>query len=115
MGSYIYRLSPDDQSNITQGLIELKENVRKNRDKEEHDNSIIYTLPKLSKYAFSIVVFCNENKDKRYTLFDNSMGVALEIEHVEYCLGIGINLDRSDVPYILIAVSNKSDNMERMK
>ena len=104
MGSCIYRLSPDDQSNITQALIKLKENVRKNWDKEGHDNTIVYAL---SKYAFSLVVFCNGNKDKRYTLFDNSIEVALEREHVEYCLGIGINLDRSDVPYILIAVSNK--------
>lgn len=115
MGSCIYRLSPDDQSKISQTIIKLKENVKKNWAKQGHDNTIIYTPLKSYKYVFSLVVFCDKNKNDRYTLFDNSIGVALEVEHVEYCLGIGINLDRSDVPYILIAVSNKSDNMEGMK
>lgn len=110
LGSIIYRLYPDDQLKIINLLKKIKNNVRKNWRIKGHDNIINYVPPKSSNYAFTFVVFCDKNKEKRHDFLEEAIAIGLEAEHVEYCLGIGINIDRNDMPYALIAMSQKEDS-----
>lgn len=110
IGSIIYRLFPEDQNKIINLLNKLKKNVRKSWMKPGHENTIVYVPPLSSKYAFSFVIFCDENKEKRQDFLEEAIANGLEAEHVEHCLGIGINIDRNDLPYALIGVANKDEN-----
>lgn len=107
IGSIIYRLFPDDQIKIVNLLNKIKRNVKKNWMKKGHENILNYIPPKSSKYAFTFVVFCDENKEKRHEFLEEAIAIGLETDHVEYCLGIGINIDRSDMSYTIIALSRK--------
>lgn len=109
IGSIIYRLFPDDQIKIINMLYKIKNNVRKNWMIRGHENILVYVPPKSSKYAFSFAVFCDKNKEKRQEFIEEAIAIGLESEHVEYCLGIGINIDRSDIPYAMIAMSKKEN------
>ena len=109
MSSIIYRLFPDDQQMITDAIDKLKINVEKNWDIDGHDNMLIYNPPISSQYAFSFILYNERNKEQRYDFFDDSCIMALEPEHVQYCLAIGINIDRGDIQYSMISVSNKDD------
>lgn len=112
LGSIIYRLYlyPDDQLKIVNFLKKIKNNVRKNWRIKGHHNIINYVPPQSSNYAFTFVVFCDKNKEKRHEFLDEAIAIGLEAEHVEYCIGIGINIDRNDMPYTIIAMSQKEDN-----
>lgn len=110
LGSVIYRLYPNDQLKIVNFLKKIKNNVRKNWRIKGHDNIINYVPPQSSNYAFTFVVFCDKNKEKRHDFLEEAIAVGLEAEHVEYCLGIGINIDRNDMPYAVIAMSKKEDS-----
>ena len=90
-------------------LYKIKNNVRKNWMIRGHENILVYVPPKSSKYAFSFAVFCDKNKGKRQEFIEEAIAIGLESEHVEYCLGIGINIDRSDIPYAMIAMSKKEN------
>lgn len=111
IGSIIYRLFPEDQTKIINLLNKLKGNVRKNWMKPGHENILVYIPPLSSKYAFSFVVFCDENKEKRHDFLDEAIVEGLKADHVEHCLGIGINIDRNDLPYTLIGVAHKDENI----
>jgi len=110
LGSIIYRLYPDDQLKIVNLLKKIKNNVRKNWRIKGHDNIINYVPPQSSNYAFTFVVFCDKNTEKRHEFLEEAIAIGLEAEHVEYCLGIGINIDRNDMPYSIIAISKKEEN-----
>lgn len=110
LGSVIYRLYPNDQLKIVNFLKKIKNNVRKNWRIKGHDNIINYVPPQSSSYAFTFVVFCDKNKEKRHEFLEEAIAIGLESEHVEYCLGIGINIDRNDMPYAIIAMSKKEDS-----
>lgn len=107
LGSVIYRLYPNDQLKIVNLLKKIKNNVRKNWRIKGHHNIINYVPPQSSNYAFTFMVFCDSNKEKRHEFLEEAIAVALEAEHVEYCLGIGINIDRNDMPYAIISFSTK--------
>ena len=107
IGSVIYRLLPDDQLKIINFLKKIKNNVSKNWMKKDHENILNYVPPLSSEYAFTFAVYCEKNQEKRHEFIDEAMKIALEPEHVKYCLGIGINIDRSDLPYSLIYFSSK--------
>jgi len=109
IGSIIYRLYPDDQIKIINMLKKIKKNVQKNWMKKGHENILNYVPPKSSTYAFTFIVFCDSNKEKRRDFLEEAISIALETEHVEYCLGIGINIDRADLPYSIIGISKKEE------
>ncbi len=107
LGSIIYRLYPDDQLKIVNFLKKIKNNVRKNWRIKGHHNIINYVPPQSSNYAFTFVVFCDKNIEKRHEFLDEAMEIGLNPKHVDYCLCIGINIDRNDMPYAMIAMSEK--------
>jgi len=110
MGSIIYRLFPDDQQRIVDMLDELKESVKKSWAIDGHKNMIIYSPPLLSEYAFCFIYFNNKNKEKRHEFFNEAVLKALEPKHVKYCLATAKNIDMNDMPYSMIAVSNKEED-----
>lgn len=110
LGSAIYRLYPNDQLKIINLLKKIKNNVRKNWHIKGHHNIINYVPPQSSNYAFTFMVFCENNKEKRHDFLEEAISIALETEHVEYCLGIGINIDRIDMPYAIIGFSEKEQS-----
>jgi len=110
MGSIIYRLLPNDQDMIANSLDELQKSVEKDWAIYGHKNMIIYSPPLLSEYAFCFVYFNTKNKEKRHDFFSEAILNALEPKHVEYCLAIARNIDIDDMPYSIIAISNKDDN-----
>ncbi|MFP4486642.1 MAG: hypothetical protein ACLFOC_06740 [Campylobacterales bacterium] len=107
LGSAIYRLYPDDQLKIVNMLKKIKNYVSKNWRIKGHNNILNYVPPKSSNYAFVFIVFCENNKGKKKDFLEEAIAIGLETEHVEYCLGIGINIDRSDMPYAIIGMSEK--------
>ncbi|WP_219599486.1 hypothetical protein, partial [Vibrio parahaemolyticus] len=66
---------------------------------EGHKNSLIYSPPESSEYALAVVLFKNENREKRYDFIDNASSMGLEPDHVKYCLVIAVNIDQEDHPY----------------
>lgn len=109
MGSIIYRLLPSDQNRITASLDKLKKNVEKNWSMDGYDNMLIYCPPLLSNYAFCFVCFNNKNKEKRHDFLNDAIINAFEPEHVQYCLAIAKNIDTNEIPYSIIAISNKDE------
>lgn len=109
IGSIIYRLYPDDQIKIISMLKKIKNNVQKNWMKKGHKNILNYVPPRSSNYAFTFVIFSDNNKEKREEFLEEAISIAFDTEHVKYCLGIGINIDKTDMPYAIIGMSKKEE------
>jgi hypothetical protein len=109
ISSIIYRIHPNEQIEIINLLKQIKNDVKSNWKIANHTNVLNYIPPKSSIYAFSFVVFCNENKEQRQNFLENAMNLCLENKHIKYCLGIGINIDSPDMPYATICLSKQED------
>ena len=59
--------------------------------------------------ALAVVLFKEENRDRRYEFIDHASALGLEPEHVRYCLIIAINIDKDDLPYHYIALAENRD------
>ncbi|WP_311567188.1 hypothetical protein [Photobacterium arenosum] len=114
IGTVLNRFPPDEQIKMSRHIEDLSKIVQRTWRKEGHKNSLIYSPPESSEYAMAIVLFKDANRDRRYEFIENAYLMALEPEHVKYCLVIGINIDRSDLPYHYIAFTEKEEDLEQL-
>ncbi|EKO3929638.1 hypothetical protein GAW91_000221 [Vibrio fluvialis] len=114
IGTVLNRFPPDDQVKMGRHIEDLSKIVQRTWQKEGHKNSLIYSPPESSEYAMAIVLFKYTNQDRRYEFIENASVMALEPEHVKYCLVIGINIDHSDLPYHYIAFTEKEELLEQV-
>ncbi|PSW55895.1 hypothetical protein [Photobacterium leiognathi] len=107
IGCILNRFSPDDQIKMAKHIKDLSKIVQRNWRNEDHKNSLIYSPPDSSEYALAVVLFKNENSEKRYDFIDNASLMGLEPDHVKYCLVIAVNIDQEDHPYRFIGLMEK--------
>ena len=107
IGCILNRFPPDDQRKMVKHIEDLSKIVQRNWRMEGHKNSLIYSPPESSEYALAVVLFKNENREKRYDFIDNASSMGLEPDHVKYCLVIAANIDQEDYPYHFIALTEK--------
>lgn len=105
IGCILNYFPPDDQLKLTNYIKKLSKEVSKRWQVEGHKNIIIYSPPESSKYALAVVLFKNENSNRRYEFIEQAFALGAEPEHVKYCLVIAINIDRNDLPYHYIALA----------
>jgi len=107
IGVLLNRFSPDDQIKIDAALVTLKKSVQRMWDKEGHKNSIVLIPPEASEFAMVIVLYNDKNIQRKSEFIKNGTDMALEPEHVRYCLVIGKNIDHDVVPYHYISLASK--------
>lgn len=109
IGSILNRFPPDDQNNLIRCIKDLSKVVNRTWQVEGHKNIAVYHPPESSEYALAIVLFKDENRDRRYEFIDHASALGLEPEHVRYCLVVAINIDNDDLPYHYIALAENRD------
>ena len=109
IGCILNRFPPDDQSKLTRYIKDLSKVVNRTWQVEGHKNIAVYRPPESSEYALAVVLFKEENRDRRYEFIDHASALGLEPEHVRYCLIIAINIDKDDLPYHYIALAENRD------
>lgn len=112
IGTVLNRFPPDDQYKMSKHIEDLSKIVQRTWQIEGHKNSLIYSPPESSEYALAVVLFKDANGDRRYEFIENAYLMALEPEHVKYCLVIAVNIDCSDFPYHYIAFTGKEENLK---
>lgn len=105
IGCILNRFSPDDQKKLVRFIKALTKVVNRTWQTEGHKNIIIHVPPESSEYALAVVLFKQENRDRRYEFIDHASALGLEPEHVKYFLVIAINIDDDDLPYHYIALA----------
>lgn len=109
IGCILNRFPPDDQSKLIRYIKDLSKVVNRTWQVEGHKNIALYRPPESSEYALAVVLFKEENRDRRYEFIDHASALGLEPEHVRYCLIIAINIDKDDLPYHYIALAENRD------
>ena len=109
IGSILNRFPPDDQNKLIRYIKDLSKVVNRTWQAEEHKNIAVYNPPESSEYALAVVLFKDENRDRRYEFIDHASALGLEPEHVRYCLVIAINIDNDNLPYHYIALAENRD------
>lgn len=109
IGCVLSHFSPKDQLKLEQAIKRQTRIVNRTWQAEGHQNLIIYSPPNSSEYALAVVLFKNENIDRRYEFIDHAYALGLEPQHVKHCLVIAFNIDRDDVPYHYIGIAENSD------
>jgi hypothetical protein len=107
IGCILNYFPPYDQTKIVKAIRDLTFVVNRNWNVEGHKNMLIYEPSRSSEYALAIVLFKNENKDRRHEFIEIAAANGLEAEQVRACLVIGINIDRNDSPYHTIGLFDK--------
>lgn len=109
IGCILNYFPPYDQTKIVKAIKELTFVVNRNWHVEGHKNMLIYEPSQSSEYALAIVLFKNQNKDRRHEFIDIAAANGLEAKHVRSCLVVGINIDRNDSPYHAIGLIDKQN------
>jgi hypothetical protein len=103
----------EDQVIIEGKLKILIENVHKNWQTPGHDCAILLTPHKHRNDAIAVFAYKERDSANRH---DRISGVVANVfeytPHVDRCLVIGMNIDRMDYPYSLIAVLFKGEDTE---
>jgi hypothetical protein len=105
IGSILNRFPPNDQRKLIRYIKNLSKVVSRAWQVEGHKNIAVYEPPESSEYALAVVLFKQENRDRRYEFIDHASALGLEAEHVRYCLVLAINIDNDDLPYHYIALA----------
>ena len=101
----MHRFPFEDQLKWDKELKKLEENVQKNWRTEGHANMLL-CIPNLSsKYALVFILYKNSNEHKKKEFLNCGLKSCLAEEHVKYCLGLAINIDRDDYPYHTMALA----------
>lgn len=109
IGCVLSHFSPKDQLKLEEAIRQQTKVVNKTWQIKGHQNLIIYSPPNSSEYALVVVLFKNENIDKRYEFIDHACALGLEPQHVKHCLVIAFNIDQDDLPYHYIGIAENSD------
>lgn len=109
IGCILNRFPPNDQRKLVKYIKDLSKVVNRTWQTEGHKNIAVYRPPESSEYALAVVLFKEENRDRRHEFIDHAFVLGLEPEHVRYCLVIAINIDNDDSPYHYIALAGNRD------
>lgn len=110
IGCILNRFPPDDQSKLNRYIKDLSKVVNRTWQVEGHKNIAVYRPPESSEYALAVVLFKEDNRDRRDEFIDHASALGLEPEYVRYCLIIAINIDKDDLPYHYIALAENRDS-----
>jgi len=99
IGCILNRFPYEAQVALSKKINELSGMVNLQWQDESHKNIIIFNPPQLAEYALAVVLFKNQNKERRREFIDHAAALALEAEDVNYALVISFNLDCEDQVY----------------
>lgn len=104
IANILLNVSYDEQKQLLKRFKSITKNVHKNWRVKNHLCSIIMIPHKHRKDALAIFAFKELHKEDRYTSMENIASQVFEEHHIQRCLIIGINIDKMDYPYSVIAV-----------
>jgi hypothetical protein len=107
----LLHVSYEDQVIIEKKLKTLIENVHKNWQKQGHDCAVVLIPHKRRNDAIAVFAYKEMDSVNRH---DRISGVVENVfentSYVDRCLVVGLNIDRMDYPYSLIAVLFKGED-----
>ena len=96
---------PDTQIEVVRDLQRLSRVVNRRWKEPKHVNSLRLHSNCCKKYSLVLFLFKEANADLRKDFVNQAASYGLDIEGVEQCLVIGINIDRKDSPYHIIGLA----------
>ncbi|TDM07996.1 MAG: hypothetical protein C4K60_00265 [Ideonella sp. MAG2] len=109
----LLHVSYEDQVIVERKFKTLIENVHKNWQTPGHDCAIVVTPHKHRNDSIAVFAYKERDSANRH---DRISGVVTNVfedtPHVDRCLVIGVNIDRMDYPYSLIAIFFRGEDTE---
>ena len=106
IGVILCRITPDDQRRVEKMILQCEKNVRRRPQAEDLMNVVTLSPGEHSRYSFSLYVFTDSCKNRQLEFHESAARNGLQVDHVEFCLVIGINCD-SDAAYTRIALAHR--------
>ena len=107
IGVALHIFSPDRQMKLTNQLIEYEKKVHQNWRVKGHKNILVCTPSKISSYALSYVMYKNGNAEQKRSFIEVAADHALQSDHVQFVVIVAKNIDRDDLAYHTIALSER--------
>jgi hypothetical protein len=98
-----------EQEAIAKRFKKIAKNVHQNWRNPDHLCAVILVPPEGNTDAIALYAFKEAYKDERYERMENVASGVFESSHCTRCLVIGVNVDKEQYPYSLVAVYFQSD------
>lgn len=108
IANVLLSVSLEDQEAIARKFRRITKNVHKNWRVRGHNCAVVMVPYRKRPDALAVVAFKERDKDSRHTRMENIAAEVFDSSHVERCLVIGINIDKTHYPYSLISVYFKA-------
>ena len=113
IGMALNMFSPDDQVKITEELMRIEKRFNQNRGVRDHENTLIYTPSKASKYALGYVILKNEEIGERAKFMQNVADTTFKDYNVKRVIVIAKNIDKCDIIYSTIGIYESFADMPK--
>jgi hypothetical protein len=115
IANVLLNVSFEDQEHLAKQFKKISKNVQKNWRLENHNCAITLIPHQNLNDALAIFAFKERDKDSRHTRMENVAAQLFEAgSHIERCLVIGINIDKQNYPYSILAVFFRSEESHEL-
>ncbi len=106
IGTMLVSFPPDLQSDLENKVNQHKKIVQKSWKYKGHKNTI-FAKPFNSDYVLAIVLYKNNNAEKKYEFIENASILSFEDEQTKKCIVITKNIDHPEQAYSFIGLYEK--------
>jgi len=104
IGVVLNNFSPKDQRKLERKLRDGIKMVRRDPVAAGEKNILILVQPPPCEHSLAIVLFKNENKERRYEFVDTAAQLGLQEKHIRSCLVVAKNIDDPLSAYAIIGL-----------
>jgi hypothetical protein len=103
----LLNVSYEDQQKLEKRFNKIAKQVRKSKRQPSYIDSVTLLPSVHRRDAFAVMAFRDRDRDKRHQKMENLASTVFDKSHVDRCLVVGVNVDRSEYPYSLLGVFDR--------
>jgi hypothetical protein len=108
----LLNVSYREQLKLEQMFKKVVKRVRKSKHQPSYINSVTLRPSEHRGDAFAILAFREQEKQRRHEKMQNLASSLFKESHVNRCLIVGVNVDRTEYPYSILGVLDRRKSSE---